>query len=104
MSVSVRHTGTQALDDFQREVVAEFAAMARGISDLPASPLDRAVVLDNLDLTTTAQTFDTGLGKVHQGCIVIRRTADIRVWEGPPAPGKITLAANVAGRVSVLVF
>lgn len=104
MTVNVRHTGNQAIDDFQREVVAEFANLARGISSLPTSPLDRAVVLADLDLTTTGQTFDTKLGGLHQGCIVIRRTADIRVWEGPPAPGKITLAANVAGRVSVLVF
>jgi hypothetical protein len=97
--ITVRPSGDPILDQFQREVSREFAT-------IPNSPLDQAVVLEDVDVRNgVSTTFRHTLGRVHQGWIIVSKRGFCDVREVYPRTlGRLVLEANADATISVLVF
>lgn len=61
-------------------------------------------LVENFEITTSGVSVEHKLGREPKGWIVVRKTADVRVWETDKSSTNLDLDASGTATISIWVF
>lgn len=88
-------------DESAARLMVYLKEWAAQITDVPL--LD-GVLLEDIDVSTTATWFTHGLGRTPRGWIVVKKEATVDIWQTGSSTSRIQLDADASATVSIWVF